>query len=103
MRYRRPEGGIGTTSAEQAHSYVEEGRAIWDADGLLVFLALDRRCIAAARSASRQHFVNGDGFASIEAIAGLPCIQPQKLLFGRRPSEPPLDYPDPVVISRRRL
>lgn len=99
----KPEGGTGFTSAEQAHAYVAAGRAEWDRDGVLCFRELDHRCIAAAKSARRKLLVNGDGFASLDAIAGLPCIQPQKLLAGRRPSSPPVDYPDPVEISRRPI
>lgn len=103
MRFQRPAdqgGGIGVTSYLQAHAYIAAGIAEWDHEGLLVFLPTDRRCIAAATSRARRRLVNGDGFASLEAIAGLPCIQPIRLLAGKRPSSPPVDYPQPVELSR---
>jgi hypothetical protein len=102
VRYRNERGEMGITSAAQAKTYTLSGRAAYDADGVLVFLPLDHRCIAAAASARRQRFVNGDGLASLEAIAGLPCVQPWKVLLGTRLDSPPLDRPT-VEISRREI
>jgi hypothetical protein len=101
VRYRDKDGKIGITSYARAKEYELEGRAGFDADGILVFFPENHRCIAAAKR--RPRLINGDGFASLEAIAGLPCVQPIRLLFGKRPAVPPKDYPEVVEISRRLL
>lgn len=51
----------------------------------------------------RELYVNGDGFASIAAIKGLPVAGDEiRLLMGKRPAESPRDLPT-VEISRRAI
>ena len=103
VRFLSEGGTFGWTSRKAADKDVRRGRARWLSTGVLEYIATDRRVIAASLSAvkSRQ-YVNGDGFATFDAIAHLPCIRPIELITGKRPAHPPRDYPT-VELSRKLL
>ena len=108
--FEDPETGvIRYTSRRSADKDVARGVAQWQENSrtremTLIYVSTDRRVIAAAANRARHlpRYQNGDGFAALEAIAGLPCIQPIKLLIGHRPASPPRDYPT-VELSRQAL
>jgi hypothetical protein len=76
--------GRGWTSRKQADRFVKKGQARWNPDGTLSFIEDDFGHISATRSAARQVFTDGTGMATLAAIAGLPVIQPIKLITGHR-------------------
>ena len=101
VRTYNPENGLGWTSRNKADEMVKRDVARWK--GKVCHLILnDYRAISIV--ATRKSHSNGVGFATLQGLAGTPVVaNPIRLLTGKRPTESPRDWPDPVVISRRML
>jgi hypothetical protein len=104
VRIIQTDGSIGWTSRKSAERYIARGLAHERPDGCLAFIADDHRVVSAHQGKGRPLYGNGDGFATLEAVEGLPVAGPAIRLFtGHRPVSPPRDYPEPVILARRRL
>ena len=91
---------VSRTTRKNANRYVNHGRARWHGNAVQ-FIENDDRVVSAA--ANTKRYRDGAGFAVLDAIAGLPCIQPVKLITGKRPAESPPDVPAFSLVSRRYL
>lgn len=89
---------IARTSRKNAADSVGRGCARWRGNAVEMIEA-DYRVMPV----SVKRYRDGAGIAPLAAIEGLPCIQPVKLLTGKRPAEIPKDWAADAVVSRAYL
>ena len=101
VRTHHPEFGLGWLSLKEANRDFDRGIARWKGK-VLHYIGDDYRAVSIA--STRKSHTSGVGFASLKGLAGTPVVaNPIRLLTGKRPTAPPRDWPDPVVLSRRML
>ena len=73
--------GHSHTSQKRADRFVRKGQARWLPDGTLQFIESDFGHISAGRCAAKSLiFTDGTGIATLGQIAGLPVLNPVKLI-----------------------
>ncbi len=103
IRIENPLTGSGKmTSAAHARRYVKRGLAEWTSPASIHMVDCHERL--SAEHATRPTVSDGAGFASIEAIQGLPCAgDADRAMWGPRTDPPDEVIHSPVYLLRSRI